>query len=112
LLQGEVGLVGEELPEFVVAVRGDSRGAAAVVGAWLQGTRLVPEAEVVSDTVDGDVEAGCDGGQGTHAPIHSRNDTTAQFDRVSLHDKSDEVDGSGWGDYSDYSDCIGFRKAL
>src|SRR5581483_2206154 len=35
LLQGKVGLVGEELPQFVVAVRGDSGGPPAVVGAWL-----------------------------------------------------------------------------
>jgi hypothetical protein len=35
LLQGEVGLVGEQLPEFVVAVLGDGRGTSTVVGAWL-----------------------------------------------------------------------------
>jgi hypothetical protein len=73
---------------------------------------LVAEAQVVGDTVDGNVEEGCDGGQGTDAAIHGRDDTTAQFDRVGLQGKSEGVDGTGWGDENDYNDCTWFRKPL
>ena len=35
LLQGEVGLLGEELAHFAVAVLRDSGRASALVGTWL-----------------------------------------------------------------------------
>src|SRR3954468_20471734 len=53
LLQREVGLVGQQLPEFVVAVLGDGGCMPAVVGSRLQGAGFLPEVQVVGDTVDG-----------------------------------------------------------
>ena len=85
LLQGEVRLLGQEFPEFVVALGGDRGGTPAGVGAGLQGAGFLAELEIAGDTVDGDVEQGRDDGQGADAAVHGVDDPLAQFEGVSLH---------------------------
>src|SRR5262249_58616642 len=69
LLQGEVGLLGEELAELLVARRGDGGRPAPGVGAWLQRAGFGAEHEVVRDAGDGGAGQGGDGGQGDGAVV-------------------------------------------
>ena len=85
LLEGEIGLLSEELTEFLVALLGESRGTPAGMGAWPQGAGFLTEVEIAGDTVDGDAKQGGDDGQGADAAIHGIDNTLAQFNGVGLH---------------------------
>ena len=77
LVQCEVGMLVEELPQFGVAFFGDSRGSSAGIGSWLQGTGLVTELQIAGDTVEGDAEEGSNCGQGAYTSINGIDDAAA-----------------------------------
>src|SRR4029434_8312884 len=54
LVERQVGLLGEELAEFVVACFRDGRRSAPGIGTWPERGGFGAEAEVVGDTIDRD----------------------------------------------------------
>jgi hypothetical protein len=105
-------LLGEELAEFVVACFRDGRRSAPGIGTWPERAGFGAEAEVVGDTIDGDVEARSDAGLGTGTTIHGSDDTRAQLKGIGLHQQFLKEKQGNWVDDNDYSACTGFCKPL
>jgi hypothetical protein len=85
LLQGEVGLLGQELADLVVALRWDGRALATGVGAGLQGAGLLAQVQEVVDGVDGDAEEAGHLGGGADAAVDGIDDALAEFKGVGVH---------------------------
>ena len=82
--QGEVGLLGQEAADLVVALRADGRGAAAGVGARLQAAGRLAQAEEGVDRVDRDAEEARQVGGRADAAVDGFDQALTEFQRVGM----------------------------
>lgn len=96
LVQRQVGLLRQDLAQFVVAVGRHGGGAAARVGPGAQGAGFRAQPHIVADAVGRNLEQACESGARGQAAVERVNDPRAEFNGVSFHGEASSRDNRRW----------------